>query len=294
MINSIFSGYDEKRIKYILYFHRDGIRAINQDDQSLYRTLALHVAKSIDSSSIYTSSGSPNYQRSEDGFIFEAIRLNVDKKSAKTLLESNYKSDFRSNLNNVLDQAKRINPNIIAVVLKNDGRICDLNDIENKVVCSKRPSIIYGILDTPAKYLESKDKNVKPAISTFSNIETYKSLVLSSLINDLNKYNVFNESSFQLEDRDLEPKDIDIGQDNYGNLHFPLAISEEMHNAMRDYLKDQLNTFIRLYKEGELCNILDRQGIDVERFISEISNCYIHSRHGYVSLFIDINKVINN
>ena len=120
----------------------------------------------------------------------------------------------------------------------------------------------------------------------------YKSLVLSSLVNDLNKYNVFNENSFQLEDRDLEPKDIDIGQDRYGNLCFCLAMSEEMHNAICDYLKDQLNTFIRLYKEGELCNILDRQGIDVERFISEISNCYIHSRHGYVSLFIDINKVI--
>ena len=142
--------------------------------------------------------------------------------------------------------------------------------------------------------MESKDKNIKPAIFTFSNIEIYKSLVLSSLVNDLNKYNVFNESSFQLEDKDLEPKDIDVGQDKYGNLYFPLAMSEEMHNAIRDYLKDQLNMFIRLYKEGELCNILNRQGIDVERFISDISNCYIHSRHGYVSLFVDINKVINN
>ena len=161
------------------------------------------------------------------------------------------------------------------------------------MIYSKKPSVVYGILDTPAKYLELRDKNIKPAISTFSNIEMYKSLVLSSLVNDLNKYNVFNENSFQLEDKDLEPEDIDISQDEYGNLHFPLAISQEMYNAIRNYLKDQLNIFIRSYKEGELCNILDRQGIDVERFISEISNYYIR-RPGCVHLFIDINKVINN
>jgi len=294
MTNNIFSGYDEKRIKYALYFHREGLRGINQDDQSLYRALALHVAKSLNSNSIYTSSANPDYRSGEDGFVFEAVRLNIDREYTKTLLKSNYMSDFRSNLKSVLDEAKKINPNIIAVVLKSDCDICDLNDIENKVIYSKRPSIVYGILDTPAKYLESNDKNIKPAISTFSNIEMYKSLVLSSLVNDLNKYNVFNENSFQLKDEDLKPEDIDIGQDKYGNLYFPLAMSEEMHNAIRNYLKDQLNTFIRLYKEGELCNILDRQGIDVERFISDISNCYIHNRHCCVSLFIDINKVINN
>ena len=265
MTNNIFSGYDEKRIKYTLYFHREGLRGINQDDQLIYRALALHAAKSVNSNSIYTSSANPNYRSGEDGFVFEAVRLNIDKEYTKTLLKSNYESNLNSDLKNVLDEAKKINPNIIAVVLKSDCCICDLNDIENKVVYSKRPSIVYGILDTPAKYLESKDKNIKPAISTFSNIEMYKSLVLSSLVNDLNKYNVFNENSFQLEDKDLEPEDIDISQDNYGNLYFPLAMSEEMHNAIRNYLKDQLNTFIRLYKEGELCNILDRQGIDVDR-----------------------------
>ena len=188
MTNNIFSGYDEKRIKYTLYFHREGLRGINQDDQSIYRALALHVAKSINSNSIYTSSANPNYRSGEDGFIFEAVRLSIDKESTKALLKSNYKSDFRSNLKNVLDQAKKINPNIIAVVLKSDCCICDLNDIENKVIYSKRPSIVYGILNTPAKYLELKDKNIKPAISTFSNIEMYKSLVLSSLVNDLNYF----------------------------------------------------------------------------------------------------------
>lgn len=263
-MNNIFTKCSSKSKPFDIMISR-------RTDKSTSDKLVQHLSESLGVSYYYAGYCE---KRKYSGSDYDCYQLQIVRLDCDWDIVNKLPTDLDTRDRQIIrDMAKELNPNIVAVIYAKDALQMDLYDLNFMRYRAVKP-VIYGVLNTPAKYIE-RMKNTRPAIETASNLDVFNSFVKQSLISALNKTGIFTDSNWSAKELTHLER---VEQTPSGDIQFRIHIKDEFVNQLHNLLNDTIRDFILNYDEGKLKDTFNELHMPINNLIQLVTQSYKSSQ----------------